>query len=164
MQSTQHMMGSTHVWASMQTEQETTQTMLPSLCKYKVQNYMHALYRLLPVLTLDVIYCLITRRLLAAIVLPIVILLLQGIFYRNLYFHVILLSWNLWSTIILHTLSLLPPLQYHQRWRSQQLSQGLWWGTPPPSPALSPEATPWAATPTDGCTTTRSLSVKLVAR
>jgi len=35
--------------------------------------------------------------------------------------------------------------------------------TPPPSPALSHGATPWVATPTDGYTTTPSLSVKLVA-
>ena len=56
------------------------------------------------------------------------------------------------------------PIQFHRRYRSQRLSRGLWLETPPPSPALSHEATPWAATPTDGYTTTPSLSpVKLVA-
>ena len=55
----------------------------------------------------------------------------------------------------------LAALQYHQRWRSQRLSRGLWWETPLPSPALSPEASPWVATPTHGCTMTPSLSVKL---
>ena len=57
----------------------------------------------------------------------------------------------------------LVPIQFHQRYRSQRLSQGLWLETPPPSPALSHEATPWVATPTDGHTTTPSLSVKRVA-
>ena len=57
----------------------------------------------------------------------------------------------------------LAALQYHQRWRSQRLSRELWWETPPPSPALSPEATPWATTPTHGCTTTPWFLVKLEA-
>ena len=64
----------------------------------------------------------------------------------------VLLQW-----IFCHSIS---PMQYYQWWRSQRLSQGLWWETPPPSPALSTEATPWAI-PTHGCTTTPSLSVKL---
>ena len=60
--------------------------------------------------------------------------------------------------IYCHSIS---PLQYHQRLRSHRLSRGLWWETPPTSPALSPEASLWATTPTDGCTTTPSLSMKL---
>ena len=36
MHPTQHMMGSTHVWASTRTEEETTPTMLPSTCKCEV--------------------------------------------------------------------------------------------------------------------------------
>ena len=57
---------------------------------------------------------------------------------------------------LMYALSLVPSMQYHQWWRSQWHSRGLWWETPPTSPALSPEATPWAAIPTDGCTTTLS--------
>ena len=53
--------------------------------------------------------------------------------------------------------------QYHQRWRLQRLWRGLQLETPPPSLAQSAEATPWAATPTDGCTTTLSLSAKIAA-
>ena len=66
-----------------------------------------------------------------------------------------------YELIVANGMFIVPPLQYHRRWRSQRLSRGLWWETPPPSPALSPEATPWAATLTDGYTTTPSL--KLVA-
>ena len=41
MQSTQHMMDSTHVWASTQTEQLTAQAMLPSLYRCKVGGLLH---------------------------------------------------------------------------------------------------------------------------
>ena len=150
-------MGSTHVWASTQTEQETTQTMLPSLCKYKVRGIivLHIQYWVLVVFSFC-FFCLFVFVFFST-----VDIIFGRIVSKQSSGNILHHAWKI-SLVSCYVLSLIPPLQFHQRWRSQQLSRGLWWGTPPPSPALSAEASPWATTPTHGCTTTQSLSVKLV--